>query len=204
MLKRYFATFIAVACLATAAHAAPKIGQPAPAFSGTDALSGETISLDALKGKLVVLEWNNPGCPFVKKFYGSNAMQTLQANATKRGVVWVSINSGAEGKQGYYATDAEAKADVAAHKAHPTYYLRDPEGTIGKAYDAKTTPHMFVIDSNGTLAYMGAIDSVPTADPAHIAEAKNYVTQALKALTAGKPVEVTTTKPYGCGVKYKD
>lgn len=190
--------------ISTAALAAPEIGKPAPDFTATDALSGQKISLSEFKGKLVTLEWQNPECPFVKKFYSVGAMQQLQENAEKRGVVWITINSSAAGKQGHYEDDAAVKKAVADKKSHATYFIRDEDGSIGKLYDAKTTPHMFVINKEGTLAYMGAIDDTPTADPADIATAKNYVTRALDALTKNTPVKATNTKPYGCGVKYAE
>jgi peroxiredoxin len=199
---RTFGTLLSVFLFSTAALASVQIGAVAPDFTATDALSGKPVTLSKLRGKPVVLEWNNPNCPFVKKFYSVGAMQQLQENATKKGVIWISVNSSAEGKDGFLRTDKEAKEFVGNRNAHPTYYLRDPSGAIGKSYGAKTTPHMFVIDKDGNLAYMGAPDDTPTADPADIATAKNYVTRALKALTAGTTVAVTTTQPYGCFIKY--
>ncbi len=206
MIRHFLAGAALLACslIFTPALAAPTVGKPAPDFTATDALSGESVTLSELKGKLVVLEWNNPLCPFVKKFYSVGAMQQLQANATGKGVVWISINSNAPGKEGAMPTDADAQNFVTEKAAKPTYYLRDPDGTIGKQYEAKTTPHMFVIDRDGTLAYMGAIDNTPTADSADIATAKNYVTRALTAVTNGKKPAVTATRPYGCFVKYAD
>lgn len=201
---RHFGVICATILLSTAALAEVKIGAPAPDFTGTDAITGKEVSLNSLKGKLVVLEWNNPNCPFVKKFYSVGAMQTLQQNATKKGVVWLSINSSAKGKEGYLADDAAARDFISDRNAYSTHYLRDDSGTIGKLYGAKTTPHMFVIDSKGSLAYMGAIDDTPTADSADIATAKNYVTRALQALTEGKDIAVKSTQPYGCFVKYAD
>jgi peroxiredoxin len=203
-LFHFCAFFAASLFIASPSFANVKIGQPAPDFSAIDALSGKTVQLSELKGKLVVLEWTNPQCPFVKKFYSVGAMQKLQDNATHKNVVWISINSSAEGKEGHFANDKDAADAVSAKSAHPTHYLRDSNGKIGKLYGAKTTPHMFVIAKDGTLAYMGAIDDTPTADPADIATAKNYVTRALSALTQGKPVTATSSQPYGCFVKYKD
>ncbi len=202
-VARHVGLLCATILFSSAALAAVNIDAPAPDFTGIDAISGKEISLSDFKGKLVVLEWNNPYCPFVKKFYSVGAMQKLQENATGKGVVWLSINSAAKGKQGYYETDAEAVDALTDRNAHPTYYLRDASGEIGKLYGAKTTPHMFVIDTKGTLAYMGAIDNTPTADSADIATAKNYVTRALQALTEDKKVAVTSTQPYGCFVKYE-
>lgn len=199
---RKAAFFVAAALISTAAAAEVSVGKPAPDFTGTDVLSGEPVSLSDYKGKLVVLEWHNEGCPFVKKFYSVRAMQQLQKNAAEKGVVWITVNSSAEGKQGHYATAEDAKKYLTAKGAVPAHYIADTSGKIGHLYDAKTTPHMFVIDKEGTLAYMGAIDDTPTADSADIASAKNYVTRALRALNEGKPVAVTSTRPYGCGVKY--
>ncbi len=186
----------------TAGADAPKVGQPAPAFSAAD-LDGTTRTLAELKGKVVVLEWHNQGCPFVKKHYDSGNMQKLQKELTGKGAVWLSIISSAPGKQGY-VTPAEAKAYLAAKQAAPTTVLFDPEGTVGKAYGAKTTPHMFVIDAAGVLVYAGAIDDNPSSDPADAATAKNYVRAAYDEASAGKPVTAASTPPYGCGVKYAD
>jgi len=179
--------------------AAPLVGQPAPAFRAVDS-NGKTRSLAEFKGKTVVLEWTNAECPFVKKHYSGN-MQALQKAAARDGVVWLSVNSGAPGKQGH-VDGAAANAIVKAKGAAPAAYLLDPQGTIGHAYAAKTTPHMFVIDPAGKLVYMGGIDDTPTADPADIKTAKNFVTAALADLKAKRPVAVATAKPYGCSVKY--
>ena len=179
---RKVSTFIAAALFTTATLAAVPSGSPAPAFSGTDALSGKPVSLAALKGKTVVLEWNNFECPFVHKFYDSGTMQKLQKDAEKEGVIWVTINSSAEGKEGFLKDDATAKAAIAEHKGNETYFLRDADGTIGHLYGAKSTPTMFVIDASGTLVYQGAIDSIPSPDVNDIAKATNYVTEALKAV----------------------
>lgn len=196
----------AVAALAFVAHstafADAKIGEPAPSFNLMDA-SGKTRSLDEFKGKTVVLEWNNPDCPFVRKHYSPEVrnMQTQQANATKDGVVWLTINSGAPGKQGHLDS-AGAKQVVASTGAKQTAYLLDPSGDAGRAYGAKTTPHMFVIDSKGIVQYAGGIDSIPSADVDDISKATQYVPQALSDLKAGRAVRVATSVPYGCSVKY--
>lgn len=186
--------------LPTAAFAAPKVGAPAPAFELKD-VDGKTRSLAELKGKTVVLEWTNDGCPFVKKHYNSGNMQALQAQAAKDGVVWVTINSSAPGKQGH-VDGKGAKELLAKHKATPAMYLLDPEGKVGKLYGAQTTPHMYVIDKDGTLVYMGAIDDKPTTDVADVKTATNYVTAALAELKAGKPISKPATRAYGCSVKY--
>ena len=176
------------------------IGQPAPDFSVTDA-SGKTQSLSAYKGKTVVLEWNNPQCPFVRKHYAAGNMQKQQEEAAAAGVVWLTVNSNAKGKEGY--VDAEgAKEFLEKNGAHPTAYLLDSEGSVGKLYGARTTPHMFVIDDKGKLRYMGGIDSIASTDPEDIGKATQYVRQALAELAAGKPVSVSTSEPYGCSVKY--
>lgn len=193
--------FAMTIALAAPALAAPKPGAPAPAFTAVDS-NGRSHSLSDYKGKTVVLEWNNPECPFVKKHYGSGNMQALQKAAAKDGVVWLTINSSASGKQGHLTPKA-ANEYVAAQKAAPAAYLLDEKGTVGRLYEAKTTPHMYVIDPKGTLVYMGAIDDRPTANPDDIKTAKNYVTAALASVKAGKPVQEAATKPYGCSVKYE-
>ncbi len=182
------------------ANAAVKTGDAAPTFSGTTA-KGETFTLADQKGKIVVLEWTNKDCPFVKKHYKTGNMQKLQKAAAENGVVWVSVLSSAEGKQGHLTAD-EALANVAMKEAAPAHLVLDPSGEIGTLYAAKTTPHMFVIDAEGNLAYHGAIDDVSSADPADVEKANNYVTAAIDALKAGKAVETASTSPYGCSVKY--
>lgn len=196
-----FALVATTMLTAFSAHAA-EVGKPAPDFKGTDVLSGKEVTLASLKGKPAVLEWNNFECPFVKKFYSVGAMQALQAKVTKGNVTWVSVNSSAEGKEGHLADAAAAKTAIGERKAVPTHYLLDHDGVIGKAYGAKTTPHMFVIDKDGVLAYAGAIDDKKTTDSTDIANAKNYVTAALADLKAGKPVAEPSTRSYGCSVKY--
>lgn len=178
----------------------PAIGQAAPGFTVVDS-NGKSHNLSDFKGKYVVLEWLNHGCPYVKKHYGAKNMQTLQAEWTAKGVVWLSIISSSEGKQGY-STPEQANKDVAEQGAKPTAVLLDPKGDVGRLYGAKTTPHMFVVNPEGNLIYKGAIDSVKSADADDIAGATNYVTAALTAAMAGKPVATAETKPYGCSVKY--
>jgi len=176
------------------------VGQQAPNFQAKDA-DGRLVSLDQFHGRTVVIEWSNPECPSVKKHYESGNMQKTQAAAAADGVVWLTVNSGGEGKQGYM-TPAEAKAFAASQQSRRTAYLLDPEGAVGKAYGAKTTPHMYVINSEGALVYNGGIDDKPTQDPADIAGARNHVLAALAELKAGKPVSVPKSRPYGCSVKY--
>lgn len=184
------------------ATATAAIDQKAPAFS-LAGIDGKTYSLADFKGKYVVLEWNNFDCPFVKKFYGSGKMQELQTEYTGKGVVWLTICSSAEGKQGYY--DATTlKTMNTDRKTAPTAYLTDADGKVGKLYGAKTTPHIFIINPDGVLIYAGAIDDKPGPDPADIATANNYVVTSLNLAMAGKPVEVKTTQSYGCGVKYSN
>jgi len=178
----------------------PAIGEAAPTFTATDS-NGTSHDLASFKGKYVVLEWLNHGCPYVKKHYGAKNMQALQKAYTDKGVVWLSIISSTEGKQGY-STPKEANDAVAAHGASPTAVLLDPKGEIGRKYGAKTTPHMFVINPAGEVIYKGAIDSESTTDPADIAGATNYVKAALDAAMAGNAVATTQSKPYGCSVKY--
>ena len=178
-----------------------KIGQPAPAFELVDS-TGKTRSLADFAGKTVVLEWTNHKCPFVKKHYGAKNMQAQQRDATADNVVWLTVNSSAPGEQGH-VDGADAEKIRGEARAVQTAYLLDPEGSAGRAYGAKTTPHMYVIDPKGVLRYAGAIDSIPSADTDDIAKATQYVPQALAELAAGKPVSVTLTRPYGCSVKYE-
>ena len=166
----------------------------------TDA-SGNTQSLSAYKGRTVVLEWNNPECPFVGKHYGAHNMQAQQAEAAAAGVVWLTVNSGAVGKQGHL-DGAAASAYVASNAGKESAYLLDADGKVGHAYDAKTTPHMYVIDKDGVLRYMGGIDSIASTDVDDIPKATQYVRQSLAELVAGKAISVPTSEPYGCSVKY--
>ncbi len=201
-MKQILIAFTAIAVAAAPALAAPTVGKPAPNFTLTD-VNGKRVSLSAFRGKTVVLEWNNPECPFVKKHYGSGNMQKAQAAAAKDGVVWLTINSSAPGKQGHMS-GAEAKAFLGQSGARPAAYLLDPGGAAGKNYEAKTTPHMYIINKAGTLVYAGGIDDKPTPFPADVNGARNHVLAALAEMKAGKPVSVATSRPYGCAVKYKD
>lgn len=176
------------------------VGQTAPAFQLADA-SGQVRSLAEFKGRTVVLEWFNHECPFVKKHYGAGNLQRQQNASADNGVVWLLVNSSAPGKQGHI-NGAQGLRILADWQATPTALLLDHDGTVGRAYGAKTTPQLFVIDGEGVLRYNGAIDDVPSADPADIPGAKQFVEAALADLAAGRPVARATTQPYGCSVKY--
>jgi peroxiredoxin len=176
-------------------HASVSVGQSAPDFRVKDT-SGKEQSLSAYKGKYVVLEWVNPDCPFVKKHYDSSNMQATQKAAGAKGVVWLSVSTGPGGDA------SELSAWVKEKGASPTATLLDSDGKVGKAYGARTTPHMYVIDPQGKLVYAGAIDSKPTANQADVKSATNYVTVALTEAMAGKPVSKASSEPYGCSVKY--
>ena len=194
--------FALMACTPEAVPALPelRIGTAAPNFRASD-VNGRAVSLADFRGKTVVLEWNNPECPTVKKHYESGNMQKTQARAAAAGVVWLTINSSAEGKQGHMSP-AEAKALTDSQRTIRTAYLLDPSGAVGRTYGAKTTPHMYIVNSTGALVYNGGIDDKPTQDKADIAGARNHVLAALSELKEGKPVSVPTSRPYGCNVKY--
>ncbi len=177
-----------------------RIGAPAPAFSLTDS-NGKTVSLADFKGKTVVLEWTNHECPYVRKHYGGNNMQALQKKWTGQGVVWLTLISSEPGSQGY-VEPAQANKLTAERGAAPTAVLLDPKGDVGRAYGAQVTPHMYVIKGNGTLAYMGGIDDKPSTRLEDLKTARNFVDAALSELAQGKPVSVTTSRPYGCTIKY--
>ena len=202
MLSRSILLTAALALAAPAAYAAPVVGQPAPAFTAKDA-DGKTRSLSEFKGSTVVLEWTNDGCPYVQTHYKSGNMQGLQKGAAKDGVIWLTLISSAPGKQGYL-DGAQARGWTAANDAGSTALLLDPAGQVGHAYAAKTTPHMYIVDKAGKLAYMGGIDDRPTADPASLKGAKNYVSAALSDIKAGRPVATAVSKPYGCTIKYAE
>lgn len=188
--------------LSTPAHAEPVIGAPAPFFSLPDT-DGKQRTLAEFAGRTVILEWTNYDCPFVRKHYDSGNMQSQQKQAVADGAAWLVINSSAPGKQGH--VDAEgARADMARDGFASTAYLLDPDGTIGMAYGARTTPHMYIIDGDGILRYKGGIDSIRSADQADIARATQYVPAALAEMAAGQPVSESSTRPYGCSVKYPD
>ena len=188
-----------LACVASAALAAT-VGQPAPAFTATDT-GGKTVSLADFKGKHVVLEWVNPGCPYVVKHYNSANMQGTQKDATAKGVVWLSVNSTAA-EHGDYKAPAAMAQWMQSQKAAATATLMDADGKVGRAYGARTTPHMYIVDPKGTLVYAGAIDSKPTSNPADVATATNHVKVALSEALAGKAISQPTTRAYGCSIKY--
>jgi peroxiredoxin len=194
---------ILTSLIATAVFAAdaPPVGSAAPDFSLPDA-KGDSHSLSQYKGKYVVLEWFNPECPFVKKHYGSDNMQKLQEQYTSKGVVWLTIDSNAPGTEGSI-TPEQAQKITASWKTHQTALLLDPEGKAGRAYGAKNTPNMVIINPEGKIAYEGAIDSKASPNPADIPSSTNYVKAALDQSLAGKPITTPQTKPYGCSVKYK-
>jgi glutathione peroxidase-family protein len=181
-------------------HAQVEVGKPAPDFTLQDC-SGKSVTLSEHKGKVVVLEWVNHGCPFVVKHYGSGNMQKLQADATAKGVVWLSICSSAPGKQGHMSAADAAKACEEKQTAS-TAYLLDESGEVGKKYGAKVTPELYIVNAEGVLVYHGAIDDKKSTDPADIAGAKNFVSVALEEVLAGNPVGTPTSEAYGCSVKY--
>jgi hypothetical protein len=186
---------------AIGAYTAAKPGVSAPAFSAPD-IGGRTISLGDYAGKIVILEWTNDGCPFVGKHYDSGNMQALQRKYIGEGDIWLTIASSAPGEQGY-VTPAEARADLARWRAAPSDFLLDPNGVVGRLYDARATPHIVVIDRNGRVAYTGAIDDTPSTRLADVKTAKNYLVAALDEIAAGKPVTIAATQAYGCSIKYK-
>lgn len=199
-MMKYLLPLLGGFILHLSAFAALEPGQEAPDFTLNDS-KGQPRKLSEFRGKIVVLEWLNHDCPFVKKHYGSGNMQKLQKEYTAKGVVWLSILSSAPGKQGH-RTGPQADADTKDKSASPTAVLLDPAGEVGQKYEAKTTPDMFVINQEGKVIYAGAIDSIRSTDSADIAKAENYVRQTLDAALAGKPVPTPKTTPYGCSVKY--
>lgn len=200
LLSRIAILFSAIVFLITTALAV-KVGDPAPGFSAIDS-HGKPQKLSDYKGKYVVLEWHNQGCPYTRKHYESGNMQQLQKKWTDKGVVWLTVISSGPGMQGFVTPTQEDEYLQKMH-ASPTAVLMDVTGTLGHLYDAKTTPEMFVISPDGTVVYEGAIDDHPTTDQKDIAGAKNYVDAALSEAMASKPVAEAATRPYGCSVKYK-
>jgi peroxiredoxin len=197
-----FIATLAAALVPVSAGAQAVVGSPAPQFTATDS-RGQSHTLNEYRGKYVVLEWHNQGCPYTRKHYVSGNMQALQKEWTAKGVVWFTVISSAPGKQGY-VTDSEENAYLTQMHADPTAVLMDPEGKLGRLYDAKTTPEMYVIDPQGKLIYEGAIDDRPTPDVSDIKNADNYLNDALSEAMAGKPVAKSYTRPYGCSVKYPE
>jgi peroxiredoxin len=193
---------LGAALLPAAVAQGVRVGSPAPEFTATDS-NGKPEALDQFRGKYVVLEWHNQGCPYTQKHYSSGNMQALQKEWTSKGVVWFTVISSAPGQQGY-VTPGQENAYVQKMHAVPTAVLMDPAGKLGHMYNAKTTPEMFVIDPQGKLIYTGAIDDKPTPDPDDIRGANNYVSDALTEAMAGKPVATPYTRSYGCSVKYPD
>lgn len=202
VMKKLAVLALTAACLVAAPllRAELAAGQPAPDFTLTDT-NGKKVSLSSFKGKYVVLEWNNPDCPFVVKHYVTNNMQALQKAYTAKGVVWLTINSSATGKEGAYPA-AEINKMTQAKGAAQTAYLLDGDGKVGKTYGAKNTPQMFVITPEGKVVYTGAIDSIRSANKDDVPKATNYVKAALDASMEGKPVATPVSQPYGCSVKY--
>jgi len=199
-MKLFRAVPILLSLLLTPFAFAATIGQRAPNFTLSDS-NGASHSLADYKGKIVVLEWNNPECPFVKKHYSSGNIPKQQMEATANGVVWLVINSAADGKQGHVDATA-ANGFVAQYHGKPTAYLFDSDGNVGHLYGAKTTPHLFVIDEKGVLRYNGGIDSIASTDKDDLSKATQFVPQAIGEIKSGKPVTVSTSEPYGCSVKY--
>ena len=191
-----------LAFVALSVGAETMVGDKAPGFTAMDS-HGKTQKLSDYNGKIVVLEWFNVGCPFTKKHYNSGNMQALQKKYTDKGVVWFSVSSSGPGKQGYLTLE-NVKDQPLLKNAAATAVLLDGEGKLGHLFGAKTTPHLFIIDKDGTVVYNGAIDSIRSANPDDVAQATNYVAQALDGLLAGKSVSMKKTQPYGCSVKYKD
>ena len=198
LMKPVFTTLLFA--LATTAGAALQVGEPAPDFTGLDT-RGNSHTLSDYRGKRVILEWTNHDCPYVRKHYGSGNMQEQQRAATGQGAVWLSVISSAPGKQGH-VTPAQADALTVQRNAAPSAVILDETGDIGRLYGAKTTPHMYIIDTDGKLAYMGGIDSIASSDPADIEKAVQFVPAALAKMMNGEPIASSVTRPYGCSVKY--
>jgi len=200
MLRRSLFALAALACMSLA-QAAPAVGQAAPDFTLQDA-AGKPVKLSDYRGKYVVLEWTNPGCPYVRKHYNSGNMAATQQDAMGKGAVWLAINS--TEKDAYdYLEPAKLVAWMKERKSTPTATLMDEEGVAGRAYGARTTPHMYIIDPQGKLVYAGGIDSIASSSPEDIKKATNYVKQGLGEAMSGKPISQATTRPYGCSIKYK-
>ena len=200
MTKAVLGSVAAILFSTAAALAAPQVGAPAPDFVGTDS-NGNTVALSELKGERVILEWYNHDCPYVRKHYDTSNMQNTQTAAAEAGYTWLQVISSRPGAQGY-VEPAQANELIAKEGSVIEAKILDPSGDIGRAYDAKTTPHMYIIDSDGTLLYMGGIDDKPSARKSDIEGAKNYVLAAMADIDAGNAVQDAVTRPYGCSVKY--
>lgn len=203
MLRRTLLTTAATTALGFSGHAfaAPAVGQKAPDFTLTDT-AGKTVRLSDFKGKHVVLEWVNPGCPYVRKHYDSANMQGTQNEATALGVIWLAINS-TESASYDYLPAAKLARWMTDQKAAPTVTLMDEDGKAGQGYGARTTPHMYIVNPQGILIYAGGIDSIPSSRQEDVKTAVNYVKQGVRQALAGQPLSNPTTRPYGCSVKYK-
>ena len=201
MLLRRTLLAASLVTLAATAQAAPAVGQAAPDFTLKDA-NGKTVKLSDFRGKHVVLEWTNPGCPYVRKHYNSGNMPATQQDAMDKGVVWLAINS-TERESGDYLASAQLAAWKAERKSKPSAILMDEEGTVGRAYGARTTPHMYIVNPQGQLIYAGGIDSIPSASADDIPKATNYVKVGVAEALAGKPLTASNSRPYGCSIKYK-
>lgn len=199
MIKAFISA-VAIMFATVSAFAAPVNGELAPAFTGLT-MNGKTISLADFKGKPVVLEWTNHECPYVGKHYNSGNMQKTQRALTEDGVVWISIASSAPGKHGYITAEL-AKELTVSRGSYTDYFILDPEGTIGRLYNAKTTPHMFLINEEGILVYQGAIDDIPSASARSLAKATNLVLAAWNEMKTGQPISEPDTSAYGCAIKY--
>lgn len=202
MLLRRTLFALPLVLAAAGAQAAATVGQPAPEITLKDT-TGKTVRLSDFKGKHVVLEWTNPGCPFVRKHYDSGNMPATQKDAAGKGVVWLAVNS-TEKASGDYLEPAKLASWLKERQSVPTAILMDEEGTAGRAYGARTTPHMYIVNPQGQLIYAGGIDSIPSAKADDIPRATNYVKTGLAEALAGKPLTAATTRPYGCSIKYKD
>ena len=201
-LSSLFASLVIASTLVPSLAQEVRIGAAAPEFKATDS-NGNAESLDQYRGKYVVLEWHNQGCPYTRKHYTSGNMQSLQKEWTAKGVVWLTVISSAPGEQGY-VTGSQENSYLSRMHAVPTAVLLDSDSKVARMYSAKTTPQMVVIDPGGKVIYDGAIDDRPTDDPGDVKGAKNYVNEALGAAMAGKPVPTPYTRPYGCSVKYAE
>lgn len=194
-MKKFLLTLLLLLAPAVYAFAAP-----APSFSVKD-IDGKIHTLADYRGKIVVLEWFNASCPFVKKLYEAGVTQKLQETYTQKGVIWLTVNSSGEDRSGYM-TPQESREQIAEWKMHPSAFIIDSNGALGKSYEAKTTPHMFIVDQNGELAYQGAFDDKPSASKSSLEGARNYVSTALDEILSSKKVSTPTTESYGCSIKY--